>query len=389
MLDGIFRNPTEIYFGPSFIKELGPKISSEGTCVLLVYGGDSAKQCGAYGDVVAALHQQGVPYCELTGVKPNPCADKVRAGVELCKAYNVDLIIAVGGGSVIDTAKAIALGFYSQYADIFQLFDGAELPEKALPIGVVLTLPGSGSESSPDAVITFPENLEKRPITSPLIYPRFAFLNPSYTLGVSRELTMSGLWDAISHILERYFTNENHVDCSNNMCEGLIKSLMNLAENLLADPKNYGYRAEAMWASKLAHDGTIGFGRKADWATHRIAHEIAALCGTRHGSTLAVIFPAWIAVYGECRPRLIERLSNSLFGVNSSSSEALADLFRLFLGGVGLPVSLKTLALIDMSQLTTIASKSVRGQRSGSIGNFVRLRESDVIKVLMRANCLE
>lgn len=385
MLDGIFRNPTEIYFGPSCIKELGPKISHEGTRVLLVYGGDSAKQCGAYSDVVAALHQQGVPYYELAGVRPNPCADKVRDGVELCKIYSVDLIIAVGGGSVIDTAKAIALGFYSQYEDIFQLFDGAKLPERALPIGVVLTLPGSGSESSPDAVISFPENLEKRPITSSLIYPRFAFLNPCYTLGVSRELTMSGLWDAISHVLERYFTNEAHVDCSSNMSEGLIRSLMDLAVNLLAAPKNYGYRAEAMWACKLAHDGTIGFGRKADWATHRIAHEISALCDTRHGNTLAAIFPAWIKVCGMHRIELLQRLGEALFDSKISQADEMVYLVKNFLRKLNLPTSIGELGVLDSLQLSNVASRSIQRQLSGTIGNFVRLNEHAIMEIMICA----
>lgn len=382
MLDGIFRNPTEIYFGPSCIKELGPKISHEGTRVLLVYGGDSAKQCGAYSDVVAALHQQGVPYYELAGVRPNPCADKVRDGVQLCKTYSVDLIIAVGGGSVIDTAKAIALGFYSQYADIFQLLDGAKLPERALPIGVVLTLPGSGSESSPDAVISFPENFEKRPITSPLIYPRFAFLNPCYTLEVSRELTMSGLWDAISHVLERYFTNETHVDCSSNLCEGLIRSLMDSAVNLLADPKNYGYRAEAMWACKLAHDGTIGFGRKADWATHRIAHEIAALYGTNHGDTLSVIFPAWMQVCEGQKPELFARLGLAVFGVERATGRQVADRFKAFLGGLGLPVNLRAIGVSDKEGLKKISINSVRWRNTGTIGNFSVLNQPKIFECL-------
>lgn len=379
MLDGIFRNPTEIYFGPSCIKELGSKISREGTRVLLVYGGDSAKQCGAYSDVVGALHQEGVPYYELAGVRPNPCADKVRDGVELCKTYSVDLIVAVGGGSVIDTAKAIALGFYSKYADIFQLFDGEKLPERALPIGVVLTLPGSGSESSPDAVISFPEKFEKRPITSPLIYPRFTFMNPSYTLGVSRELTMSGLWDAISHVLERYFTNETHVDCSSNLCEGLVRSLMDLAVKLLAEPNNYGYRAEAMWACKLAHDGTIGFGRKADWATHRIAHEISALCDIRHGVALAVIYPAWMELCCFHRRELFDNLDYYLF---PSKESCLHSNFRDWLKKIGLKTSFQDINLIGEAGISGVPEKCIARQDSGTIGNFLRLDAKSIRKLL-------
>lgn len=382
MLDGIFRNPTEIYFGPSCIKELGSKISHEGTCVLLVYGGDSAKQCGAYDDVIFALNDQGISYHELASVKPNPSADKVRDGIDICKKYNVDLVLAVGGGSVIDTAKAIALGFYSQSMDIFQLFDGAELPEKALPIGVVLTLPGSGSESSPDAVLSFPDRGEKRPITSPLLYPQFAFLNPLYTLGVSNELTMTGLWDAISHVLERYFTTQDNVECSSNLCIGLIKSLIDLAEKLLNEPNNYGYRAEAMWACKLAHDGTFGFGRKADWATHRIAHEIGATYDVRHGDALAVVFPSWMRFCFDKKPRLFLQLGVEIFGPGCKSASDFEECINKLVKKLGLPKSLKAFGIKDTSQLEAISRNCVRNQNSGTIGNYIRLNDQDILTVL-------
>lgn len=382
MLDGIYRNPTEIYFGPTLIESLGPKLVKEGTSVMLIYGGESVHRCGAYKDVISALEGVGLPYVELSGIKPNPDAARVREGIAKCKDARVDLILAVGGGSVIDTAKAISLGCHYD-GDIYDLFDGITLPERAIQLGVVLTLPGSGSESSPDAVISFPEYQEKRPITSPLICPRFALLNPNYTLGLNSELTMSGIWDAISHVLERYFTNEKHVECSNRLCGALIKSLMDIARLLREDPSNYNYRAEAMWACKLAHDGTMGFGRKADWATHRIAHEIAATYDTRHGETLAVIFPAWIESCYETNPIIFDRLGQELFGSQCNAASSLADNLRKFLAGIGLPNSLRQLGIrAGAQQIHRVAEKCVTRQQSGTIGNFARLGKFEIASLL-------
>ena len=231
-------------------------------------------------------------------------------------------------------------------------------------------------------MISFPERCEKRPISSRLLYPRFAFLNPHYTIKLPLELTMSGMWDAISHVLERYFTNEENVDCSSRLSEGLILSLMRTATNLLTDPENYDYRAEAMWGCKLAHDGTIGFGRKADWSTHRIVHEIAALINTRHGSTLAVIFPAWMEFCSNRQPALFEELCGRLKAFSRHPDDDLADIFRGFIRICGLPVTLTELGILDRSLLPRIAAQSVRGQQSGTIGHFLRLEEKDVHEIL-------
>jgi hypothetical protein len=187
MLDGIYRNPTEIYFGPSCMRVLGPRVLQEGSRVLVVYGGGSVHQCGAYDDVIIALRDLKIDYVELAGVQPNPLADQVQEGILLCKENAIEVILAVGGGSVIDTAKVIAFGVYSESSDVFSWFDGVPMPESALPVGIVLTLPGSGSESSGDAVISFPDRCEKRPISSQLLYPRFAFLNPHYTISFPRN----------------------------------------------------------------------------------------------------------------------------------------------------------------------------------------------------------
>jgi len=386
MLDGIYRNPTEIYFGPSCMKALGPRVLQEGARVLLVYGGDSVHQCGVYEDVIIALRDLNINYVELSGVQPNPLADKVQEGIRLCKENAIELILAVGGGSVIDTAKVIAFGVHAESLDIFSWFDGGPKPEVALPFGVVLTLPGSGSESSGDAVISFTDRCEKRPISSPLLFPRFSFLNPIYTVKLSQELTMSGIWDAISHLLERYFTNEGNVDCSSRLSEGLIYSLMRTANNLLTDPENYDYRAEAMWGCKLAHDGTIGFGRKADWSTHRIAHEIAALFNTRHGSTLAVIFPAWMEFCNKRQPSLFEGLRGQLMDFSRHPDDDLANIFRAFIRKCGLPLTLSELGIVDHSLIQRIAAQSVQRQQSGTIGHFIRLREQDVKEILTIAS---
>jgi hypothetical protein len=197
---------------------------------------------------------------------------------------------------------------------------------------------------------------------------------------------MSGMWDAISHVLERYFTNEENVDCSSHLSEGLILSLMRTATNLLRDPENYDYRAEAMWGCKLAHDGTLGFGRKADWSTHRIAHEIAALFNTRHGSTLAVIFPAWMEFCNKRQPSLFEGLPGQLMEFSRHPNDDLANIFRAFIRKCGLPLTLSELGIVDHSLIQRIAAQSVQRQQSGTIGHFIRLREQDVKEILTIAS---
>lgn len=377
MLDGIYRNPTAIFFGRGCAAQLGAQVRQHAQRALLLYGGGSIKRNGVHGYVVDALQSAGVEYVELHGVVPNPRADVVREGIRLCREKSLDFILAVGGGSVIDSAKAIAIAVRHD-GDPIELFLGAPLPQKALGVGTVLTIPGAGSESSPDTVITFAENQQKLALSSPLLYPQFSFLNPEFTFTLDRQQTMTGIADAIGHVLERYFTTTASVDCSDRLAEGLIATLMKYARLLSDEPQNYDYRGEAMWACKLAHDNTVGFGRKQDWATHRIAHEVAAIYDTVHGATLSTLFPAWMDHCRTQRPQRFAQLAERVFGVSGDAAELLRSFYR----AVDLPTTLREQGVTDRSRFADIATSCVARQQSGTLGNFVRLAPPDIMRIL-------
>ena len=377
MLNGVFYNPTKVHFGRGCLQDLGVELHQYTNRVLLLYGCGSIVRNGIYDQVITALKKDKFYYQELAGVVPNPRDDLVHEGIQICRDHNLKFILAVGGGSVIDTAKAIALGLYYD-GELFDLFDGGSFPSEVGSVGVVLTVPGSGSESSPDSVISFPAIREKRPVTSPLLYPKFAFLDPVFTLSLNREQTMSGIWDAISHVLERYFTPTTNVDCTDRIGEALIQTLMTGARALNNNLVDYDQRAEVMWASKLAHDNTAGFGRKPDWAVHRIVHEVAATCDTIHGLSLSVLYPAWMEYCCAHKPQRLLQLSESLFGVG----ECPTVNFHSFLNELGLPTTWSELGIKNKSQLQHIGSKCVERQVSGTIGNYIRLNPEEIIRVV-------
>ena len=295
MLDGIIRNPTEVYFGHGAELNVGNLIKKHSNKVLLHYGGNSFKKYGLFERVADSLKNAGVEFIEIGGVKSNPEADLVYESIDVCRKENIDFILAVGGGSVIDSAKAIGIGVpYS--GDFFDFFEKKQKPQASLKVGVILTIPGSGSETSDSAVITHSQLKKKYDCSNPLMFPVFAILNPEVTFTVSKFYTSCGIVDAIAHVLERYFSNTAYVDCTSRIGEGLIKTLIKYANIVDKEPDNYDVRAEIMWACKLAHDNTAGFGRKQDWSSHSIAHELGLIYDVTHGATLAVIFPAWMKI---------------------------------------------------------------------------------------------
>jgi alcohol dehydrogenase YqhD (iron-dependent ADH family) len=276
MLNGIYYNPTTIFFGKGMESKVGEEVAKYAKKVLLHYGSGSFKKYGLYDKVVASLSAAGVSYIELGGVKPNPRVDLVYEGIELCRKNDIVFILAVGGGSVIDSAKAISIGVPWQ-GDFFDFFEGKSTPKKALKVATILTIPGSGSESNAVAVITNEEKELKVACSNSILAPVFSILNPELTYTLNNYYTASGIVDAISHVLERYFTNTTNIDCINRIGEGLIKTLMKYAVLVKNAPANYDVRAEIMWACKLAHDNTAGFGLKQDGSSHKIAHELGVL----------------------------------------------------------------------------------------------------------------
>lgn len=387
MLDGIYYNPTKIFFGQSMETKVGEEVAKYSKKILLHFGGSSFKKHGLYDRVAASLKVAGVEYVELGGVKSNPCVGLVYKGIELCREENIDFILAVGGGSVIDSAKAISIGVPWR-GDFFDFYEGKQIPRSALKIATILTIPGTGSESSPSSVITHEEKKTKSVCSNFLMFPTFSILNPEITYTLTDYQTSCGIVDAISHVLERYFTNTDYVDCTDRISGGLIQTLMKYALLVKNEPNNYNVRAEIMWACKLAHDNVAGFGRKQDWASHAIAHAIGAITDIAHGAILSVIFPAWLRYVHRINFNKFIQFAFNIFSIKDSSIEdkeavlLAIDKFREFLKNIGMPLTLRELGIANKTQFDEIARKCVLPMPSGTIGSFVRLSPSDVVKIL-------
>lgn len=289
----IYHNYTRIIFGKGTEAKVGRQTKKLGGKVLLHYGGGSIKATGLYDKVVSSLKEAGVDFIELGGVVPNPKLSLVREGIELCRREGVKSVLAVGGGSVIDSAKSIAVGVnYS--GDVWELYEGSEVRHEVLPIGVVLTIPAAGSETSPNAVITNEEGLIKKGLACNRMRPQFAIMNPELSYSLPFYQTACGVSDMLAHIMERYFSNSTEVDLSDRLCEAAMRSIINTAPKLKDNPSDYGARADIMWAGTLAHAGILGMGREEDWGSHHIEHELTAIYGIAHGAGLSIVFPAWI-----------------------------------------------------------------------------------------------
>lgn len=387
MINGIYSNPTTVFFGKGMEARVGEEVAKYSRKVLLHFGGDSFKKYGLYDRVTASLKAAGVSYTELGGVKPNPRASLVYQGIELCRRKSIDFILAVGGGSVIDSAKAISIGAPWQ-GDFCDFFEGKSAPQKALKIAVILTVPGSGSESSAASVITHEEKGAKLTYYHPMITPVFAILNPEVTYTLPEYYTACGIVDAISHVLERYFTNTTYVDCTDRIGEGLMKTLMKYAVLVKDAPDNYDVRAEIMWACKLAHDNTAGFGRKHDWSSHSMAHELGAVYDVTHGAAMGVVFPAWMKYVYKANTDRSVQFANRVFDIDTNSTDTepaillAIDKFKEFLKAIGMPVTLRELGIPDKTRFAEIAKNCVRFMPSGTIGNFVRLPPKDIVNIL-------
>ncbi len=379
MLNGIYHNPTIIYFGKGWESGVGEEISKFSKKVLLHFGGESFKKYGLYDKVTALLKLSGIRYVELSGVKPNPRASLVYEGIKLCRNENIDFILAVGGGSVIDSAKAIGIGVPWE-GDFFDFFEGKSVPQKSVKTAAILTIPGSGSESNSGAIITHEEKKLKLGCADPSMFPVFSILDPEVTCTLSNYYTSCGIVDAISHVFERYFTNTSYVDCTDRICEGLISTLMKYAVLVKDDPYNYDIRTEIMWACKLAHDNTAGFGRKQDWSTHIMAHELGAIYDIPHGAIISVISPAWMKYVYHVNTARFTQFAERIF--DEQSIVIAINKYRQFLKTLGMPENLRELGISDMSDFKEISNRCVRNMQSGTIGNFKRLSPEDILNIL-------
>ena len=381
MIDFSLQIPTKIYFGRDSLSHLEEEVRRYGTRVLLVYGGGSIKRIGLYDKVTAILNELNCQVWEISGVKPNPRLGPVCDGAALCKERQIDLVLAVGGGSAIDTAKAIANAACYD-GDPWDLFEGRGKNDRVLPLGVIVTIPAAGSEMSDSSVITRESDLCKRGRNTLFNYPKFSILTPEYTFSLPAFQTACGAVDIMAHMMERYFTNTEHVELIDRMTEGALKTVVHNAPIALRQPDDYDARAEIMWAAALAHNGLLGTGRVTDWASHKLEHELSALYDIAHGAGLAIVFPAWMKyVLSKGCTEKLRQFAVRVFDVpeNSGTDEAIAleGVARLerFYRSLGLTTTLHENG-IGEENLDRMAQRAV-ALGGGKLGNYYPIREED------------
>ena len=381
-----FENTTKIIFGKNTESQVGIEAARYGNKILLHYGGGSIKKYGLYDRVLKSLKDAGLEIIELGGVQPNPRLGLVKEGIDLCRREKIDFIIAVGGGSVIDSAKAIAAGI-TYNGDVWDFFTGKASVEKVIPVGVILTIAAAGSESSGNSVITNEEGLYKRAVGSDMLRPRFAILNPEITYSLPPNQTACGVSDIMAHIMERYFTTVKDVDLTDRLCEAALKTVINNVPIVLEEPKNYAARAEIMWAGTIAHNGLLSTGRIGDWASHQIEHELSGIYDVPHGAGLSTIFPAWMKYVYKKDPEKFAQFAVRVWNVEPDFKDvgktALEGIKRLkdFYKEIGLPGTLKEMN-IPYDRLEEMAEKCTE---EGPRGNFVKLSKDDILEILMIA----
>lgn len=386
-----FYAPTLFAFGEGEEHNTGALVRRfGGTKVLLVCGGGSVKRNGAYDSVTTSLEEAGLPWVELTGIQPNPRSGKVYEGIELARREQVDFLLAIGGGSVIDTAKAIGFGVPYE-GDFWDFFCGKAQISSTLPVGTVLTIPAAGSEGSDSCVITLEDgSLKWSCPRTDIIRPKFSIMNPRYTCSLPAYQLASGIVDMIAHILERYFTNTPDVALTDHLCEALLKTILSAAPKALADPNDYGSHADLMWAGMLAHNNSCGVGRAQDWASHQIEHELSAFYDCAHGAGLAVVLPAWMDFVMEQDVMRFARLAVNVMGCEMDfahpESTAREGISRLkdFFCQLGMPVTLEQLGAKAEDIPAMVSHRTVR-PGGFPFGGFVKIGPSEMEMILHMA----
>lgn len=381
-----FYSPTYFVFGKDEENNVGKYVKRfNGSKVLIHYGGGSVIRSGLLDRIKSSLKIEGIEYIELGGVKPNPRSGLVYEGIELCRKKNVDFVLAVGGGSTIDSAKAIAAGTVYD-GDFWDFYQGKPV-DHALPIGTVLTISAAGSEGSPDSVITNENGMFKRGASGEAYRPAFSILNPALTQTLPAYQTACGITDIMAHLFERYFTTTPEVEVTDRMIEGLLLTMIHEGPRAVADSDNYDARANIMWAGMMAHNNSCGVGRVQDWASHNIEHELSAIYDCAHGAGLAVVFPAWMEYVYQNDVMRFAQIAVRVWGCQMDFADpektALAgiDALRHFLKSIGMPSNFEELGAKeeDIPQMAHTACYGDGGE--GHIGGFVSLSEEDVINI--------
>jgi len=393
MNDFTFYSPTYFVFGKGKEAMTGECIKRfGGSKVLLHYGGGTAIKTGLLDRVKTSLERENIAHVELGGVKPNPRSGLVYEGIDLCRRENVDFVVAIGGGSVIDSAKAIAAGAVhdGDFWEYFERFNEGMRITEALPVGTVLTLAATGSEASPDSVITNENGMYKRSASGEAIIPVFSIMNPELTMTLPPYQTACGITDIMSHVMERYFSNTKDVEITDRLREATPIAMIREGKRAMAVPDNYEARANIMWAGTVAHNDSVGIGREQDWATHRLEHELSALYDCAHGAGLAVMFPAWMKYVMHHDIGKFAQFAVRVWGcqMDFENPEATANegilKFEEFLVSIGMPITFKELGAKE-EDIPALVENMFHS--SSAHGSFVKLSKeacADIYRLARR-----
>lgn len=387
-----FYAPTKVIFGKGAENETGKLIKAFGASrVLVVYGGGSVKRSGLLEKIEASLSAEKIVFRELGGVVPNPRLDKVYEGIRMGKEWGTDFLLAVGGGSVIDSAKAIAYGLAEPEYDVWELFAHTRTARKCLPVASVLTIAAAGSETSRGCVITNEHTGEKRAYDDNLARPKFAVMNPEYTITLPDYQTESGCVDIMMHTMERYFTNGGNMEITDALAEGLLCTVMKNAVKLHHNPGDYDARAEIMWAGSLAHNDLTGCGNDGgDFMSHKLEHELGGMFDVTHGAGLAAIWPSWARyVCKECLPRFVRYARNVMGIAAEGSDEEIAEAgiraMEEFYHSIGMPVNLEELGIHPTDRQIEEMAERCMAACGSQTGSAKKLAKDDMIRIYTNA----
>ena len=380
-----FSSPTEILFGKKREFEVGDYIKKYGgSRVLVHYGSQSAVRSGLIDRVTKVLEEKGLFYTLLGGVEPNPKDTLIYKGIEICKSENLDFILAVGGGSVIDSAKAISIGALYD-GDFWDFYGTGKIVERTLPVGTILTIAAAGSEASTGSVVTKEEGKLKRDVNSALLKPKFSIMNPQLTCTLPPYQTACGATDIMAHVFERYISNTEDVQATDRLCEAVLLTMVEEVPKVMKDPNDYQARANIMLAGTIAHNGIVGVGRAQDWNSHRIEHELSGLYDCAHGAGLAVVMPAWMKYVYKRNTPLFVQMATRVFGCKldeespSKTAEEGIQCFKNFVKSIGMPTTLEEVGGKEEDIPILVEKLGLNGEKTGG---FVNLSEEDITKIL-------
>lgn len=381
-----FYNPVKLHFGEDALEKLPKELAQFGQKVLVVYGGGSIKKNGVYNAVVEKLQEAGKTIFELSGVEPNPRVETARLGIEICKKEGIDLVLAVGGGSVIDCSKLIVAGAKYE-GDAWDIVKRKFVVKDALPLGTVLTLAATGSEMNSGSVITNASTEEKFSWGSPAVFPKFSILNPAYTVTVPKNHTVYGIVDMMSHVFEQYFHNATNTPITDEMCEGVLRTVISTAPKLIEDLENVTLRETILLAGTIGLNGFLSIGSQGDWASHNIEHAVSAIYDIPHAGGLAILQPHWMRLNVSVNPERFAGIATRVFGVDATgkTTEDVAhegiDRLSAFWTSLGAPNRLADYD-IDDAKFDQIVEHAME---NGPFGNFNKLQEEDVRTILQNA----